>query len=246
MGHKEKKTISTSGIFKIREPTQTITKKIVQPAKAGKNKIAKTRHSSPEHELVTRFSGLSQDLLQRCLNLILINLDNIENSRNCILENADTAIESVYNDFTKHLSASSSSSVTLLEEASRSREKICQPLEDEVLQFTTDDGKVAGTTTFGSRMRRFTKIVATEKEELERLWKEWTDIEQKILDFSAEVLGPEGIQMAVKRSAGETQAYISQEQKETAQTIETERLRLEAEVKKMSQESIDEMQASEK
>ena len=104
-------------------------------------------------------------------------------------------------------------------------------LDREKLQFEDSSGKPAGVATLGHRMKRFKSLLLTEEGELARLWKEWTDAQQAIIDFSKEVLGPNNL--------------ADEEQRRTDQ-IEAERLKFVEEIENMSKGAIEKMVASEK
>lgn len=90
---------------------------------------------------------------------------------------------------------------------------IFKPISEERLEITTGAAENNGQTrkqeaTLADRMRDFESILATEAAHLEGLWKEWHATNRELVCLAIEVLGPNGVKLALDQRDGETAALM--------------------------------------
>ncbi|MCJ1225099.1 hypothetical protein MMC12_001748 [Toensbergia leucococca] len=234
---KAKQSVSTSRIFKKAEAHGEIGHQLQQKNATAtgslfrkSNKYSKPvkRHTKgPEHPLALAFS------------------ENIEQSREHIQQNATTSLDSIHENITERLNEARDRSQALAQAAAKTHDELVRPIDQEQLQFTSRDGRPAGTAILGHRIKRFKKIIAAEEKELASLWTQWTEVQQEITNFASETLGSGTLETLAKNSATMIQRYTSEEQKKATEELEAEGERLRDEIAGVSKASLDQMKASE-
>lgn len=73
--------------------------------------------------------------------------------------------------------------------------RICKPFGEDELQFTSEDGKTAGTMTIHERMAQFKSIVAEEEKNVRALESEWREVNESIEELAREALGPDVVSL---------------------------------------------------
>lgn len=116
----------------------------------------------------------------------------------------------------------------------KSGEEVRKPLDQEQLQFISKDGKAAGVQSLGDRMKIFKDIVTEEKKKINDLTKQWTDINQSILELAAEVVGPEGICDLSKHMNGELPDYAIPPDKTFEEEVENKTNQFTSEITKVN------------
>ena len=147
---------------------------------------------------------------------------------------------------TARLASASAQSSSIVQEATVTNEELLRPLAKEQLQFKSHDGKPSGVASLGDRMKRFKKTVAFHEKEHTALWKEWTEVQQEILELGKEVLGPKGLEALLTHGVDEPEGYRGEAQVKMEDEVNAERARLAEEVEKMSKGFIEKMRADEK
>lgn len=135
---------------------------------------------------------------------------------------------------------------------------ICKPFGEDELQFTSEDGKTAGTMTIHERMAQFKSIVAEEEKNIRGLENEWSEVNKSIVGLAREALGPDVSLEDLLRKAQDENAAPTTSGKKVIELIESthlkavkeeleqERKMWEEEIEKISQASIAKMEACEK
>ena len=252
---KAKQSVSTSRIFKKAEAHGEIGHQLQQKNATAtgslfrkSNKYSKPvkRHTKgPEHPLALAFSGQFSRLLMWSSRLTVAWLENIEQSREHIQQNATTSLDSIHENITERLNEARDRSQALAQAAAKTHDELVRPIDQEQLQFTSRDGRPAGTAILGHRIKRFKKIIAAEEKELASLWTQWTEVQQEITNFASETLGSGTLETLAKNSATMIQRYTSEEQKKATEELEAEGERLRDEIAGVSKASLDQMKASE-
>ncbi|KAI9872094.1 MAG: hypothetical protein M1830_002078 [Pleopsidium flavum] len=180
--------------------------------------------------------------------------DAIGVSRGDIQSMKDTSLNLAQDSLSEHLGTVSAKSDAIIEAAVTTKRTIFKPLRTEQLALSTmvDAKKVTETVLLGKRMEDFRKLVNTKEKELKSLWKQWTAVQQEIIQLGMDVLGPhvfqgvataDGKNTAVKsRSMSE----FAKEEEKLAKEFEGEKKKLEDEIKNISKEAVQKMEASEK
>lgn len=126
------------------------------------------------------------------------------------------------------------------------------------MQFTSEDGKTAGTMTIHERMAQFKSIVAEEEKNIRGLENEWSEVNESIVGLAREALGPDVSLEDLLRKAQDENAAPTTSGKKVVELIESthlkavkeeleqERKMWEEEIEKISQASIAKMEACEK
>lgn len=125
------------------------------------------------------------------------------------------------------------------------KEEMFKPLGQDKLHFKSNDGKLKSTQTLGDRMRQFKNLVAAEENQLEALWKEWTEVHQSITDLAQEMLGSTRLEDVLKQPTGKLPDFVGPRRKAAAEVFEKERKDWEDEIAKMSEASMASMMAGE-
>lgn len=94
-------------------------------------------------------------------------------------------------------------------------------------------------------MRQFKKLVAVEEKQLEKLWQQWTEVQQKIRDAVLEMLDPRGLELLLAHQANELQDHISPHRKVLIDELERERRKWDDQVLEIGNETVAKMKASE-
>lgn len=89
----------------------------------------------------------------------------------------------------------------------KSGKDVRKPFDQEQLHFIGKQGKSAGAQSLGDRMKKFKDVVSQEKKKVDDLAKQWTGINQSIIELAMEVIGPEGIGDLSRHMDGEFPDY---------------------------------------
>ena len=251
---KSKRIISTSAIFRHVKPRRSEEGKTShgyskrkRVKKAPKN-VSKHKYKRElEHPLAVAVTGyFPQASSQRMLFLVdTIPLANVVKSRDHLQKQAEDSINSTYRDLTQRITSSNRHFTNSLQSIKSTTDGLQRSLGKDELRFVSNDGKSASTQLLGDRMKRFQKAIATEEKGIEVLRKQWTDVQQKILDLALEVLPPEGIKCLLTAGSEDVAGYISLEQKSMLEELEISMERWEDEIATVNQRSISELKSGE-
>ena len=209
--------------------------------------VSKKHAQTPDHPLAAAFSGSTYPTSVLVQAYVLTAAPEcMGNSREHIQASSTAAIDAVHTSLTNRLATASAQPDSLIKAATAFKEEKLRPLGDEQLQFLTADGAAQGTASLGDRMQAFKKMVVREEKALALLGKEWADVQQEIVDFAKEVLGPNALEDFVKVSGSALGGQCGEQQKKLEQDVELDKKRLENEVEKVSQQAVQKMLAGEK
>lgn len=136
--------------------------------------------------------------------------------------------------------------------------RICKPFGEDELQFTSEDGKTAGTMTIHERMAQFKSIVAEEEKNIRELENELSEVNDNIVELVREALGPDVCLDDLLRKAQDADPATTASGKKLMEMIESthlkavkeeleqERKMWEEKIEKISQASMAKMEACEK
>ena len=138
--------------------------------------------------------------------------------------------------------------------------RICKPFGEDELQFTSEDGKTAGTMTIHERMAQFKSIIAEEEKNIRGLENEWCEVNDSIVVLAREALGPDvSLENLIHKAQDEGGAATnnafgkkimemieSTYLKAVKEELEQERKIWEEKIDKIGQASIAKMEACEK
>lgn len=180
--------------------------------------------------------------------------ESIEDARSTIMDSKAASIKSVQDSLYERLDSVSAESDAMLKEAAAIKKIIFKPLGEERLALsTTVNGKtVTEITTLGKSMDNFRNLVDTKEKELKVLWEQWTAVQQEIINFGMDILGPEAFD-GVATADGQyfyvkprDKSDFMKENERLASEFEVERKNLEVDIQTMGEEAVQNMEACEK
>ena len=182
----------------------------------------------------------------------------VENSRNHIKNELNVQIDKDCESLTHEATALSTTFNTTHASMQTYEARICKPFGGDELQFTSEDGKTAGTMTIHERIAQFKSIVAEEVKNIGALENEWSEVNGSIVELAREALGPDVcLEDLLRKAQGEEPASTTSGKKvmemiestylkAVKEELEQERMMWEGEIKKISLASMAKMEACEK
>ena len=229
-----KNVVSTSGIYKSHRNRKALDKPAVKKPRYNR------KEPESEHVLAQQFSRwCSQSRLRIAVSPLTIVAESIEHSREIILEEGLGLIRSAHGGLIDEIAASESSLQSKKEQHSGLREILSRPLSEEILVFEEDKRRYK--VTLGERMNYFGNKRIEIEQRLNRLWKEWEEVQDQILSLGEEVLGPQGIEVG-----GSTAAQpLHEEYEKLTQNLAMGKASLGKDIEVFCQDAIQRMKDSE-
>ena len=121
---------------------------------------------------------------------------------------------------------------------------IANPLKEQDLEWTSTDGKHAGKTMLGIRMKKFQKTVEAEERDFERQFDEWTRVQAEFRHFASLVIGPDGLDNLLAGNF-DPESFVDAEQREMMEEIEAEQKLFMEQIEQVGKDTMEAMRKSE-